>query len=123
MLENFVEKEGTLYAEELGWKAEKNVIPGRRGSSDHRYFKNGMVFFIEYKRSGKLPGALQKKRAEEMFEVNVPCFCVDNISDAKNIIKHMNHIIDLVKKHTVKIQKEIDLTVKYGILTFNGYHG
>ena len=45
---------------------------------------------IEYKRPGKKATIVQRKRAEELAEQGIPCFCVDSLKDAKKYIDKMD---------------------------------
>lgn len=84
MRESEIEKFFVDYIKPLGGDAEKFSSPSRRNIPDRLVtFPGGVVFFVEFKATGRRATSAQKRdharRRDRGFDVRV----IDNITDAK----------------------------------------
>lgn len=87
LLEREVERPAHEYAKSRGWLADKIMRTGRRGFPDHFFARAGRIVLIEFKRPGEDATTQQKKRHRELREHGVEVHVVDNLDDAKRILK------------------------------------
>lgn len=89
--ETSVEDQGNAYAKERGVWQRKFKSANNRGLPDRIYItKDGVVFFIEYKRRGKSARVQQKLVIDEMKDdYNAKVFVTDQLDEAKRIIDDM----------------------------------
>lgn len=83
MLEKNIEKKCNEWAEKQGWWQRKFVSPNQRGVPDRLYIRNGKVVFVEFKKPGSKPTALQVKTINEMYAHGATVHVVDNLEDFK----------------------------------------
>lgn len=88
MRESKIEKPVCEYAENKGWLVYKFTSPGQRGVPDEIFMRNGVMFFIEFKATGKSLRKLQDRIADRI--INQGGFRVykapKSIEDGKEII-------------------------------------
>lgn len=70
-----------------GWFCQKVVFVGRRGCQDVVAIRGGRTVWIEVKRPGKEPTKQQALVARQMKEKGSEVYAVDNLIDAKAILK------------------------------------
>lgn len=87
------QKESSLQADIIehahirGWFCQKVQFVGRRGCQDVVAIRGGRTVWIEVKREGKEPTKQQALVAREMKEKGAEVYAVDNLIDAKVILK------------------------------------
>ena len=70
-----------------GWFCQKVVFVGRRGCRDVVAIRGGRTVWIEVKRPGEVETKQQALVAREMKEKGAEVYAVDNLIDAKAILK------------------------------------
>ena len=84
MLERDVERPVCRWAsKEMGIKVLKLSAPNQRGQGDRLFLKNRIAAFIEFKRPGKKPTALQWKFLKWARSEGFPAEWFDNREKAK----------------------------------------
>ena len=86
MRESKIEQKVCEYAKAKGFLVYKFSSPGNRGVPDRIFMKNGRMFFIEFKATGKTTTALQDKVIDGISRQGFPVFIVDNIEDGYDAI-------------------------------------
>lgn len=86
MLEKQLEKKCCDWAEKQGWWQRKFVSPSQRGVPDRLFLREGFVVFIEFKRAGEKPTALQVKTIGDMHKHGATVHVVDNFETFKMIM-------------------------------------
>lgn len=87
MLEKVIESTVVNYAKNKGWLAYKFTSPASRGVPDRLFMGPfGQFFFIEFKRKGYVPTALQEVVFKEIESRNIKVFVVDDIERGKQLI-------------------------------------
>ncbi len=82
--ESAIEKEIVLHARKLGLLCYKFSSPGHRGVPDRLFFnKRGKALFLEIKRSGAKPTALQEYELRALGRFNVLAGWVSSVDKAK----------------------------------------
>lgn len=87
------EKESDLQADIIehahirGWFCQKVQFVGRRGCQDVVAIRGGRTVWIEVKRPGKEPTKQQALVAREMKEKGAEVYAVENLIDAKVILR------------------------------------
>ncbi len=84
--EKKIERDSVRCAEEHGWYVKKIVTPGRRGSFDRLFIKNGRHVWIEFKDPDGEPSQLQLKEYEKLLKHGAEAFFCDNYADCKRIL-------------------------------------
>lgn len=87
LLESDIQCDAYHYALSRGWFAEKIMRTRRNGFPDYLYIRDGKVIFIEFKRPDEEPTVQQLKRHKEMREHGATVCVVDNLAEAKRILK------------------------------------
>lgn len=72
--------------ESIGGKCYKFVSPGTDGMPDRIVIYKGTVVFIETKRPGGKPRALQKERIEELRALGVSAFSINALDQVEQLI-------------------------------------
>lgn len=86
--ESKIEKAANAYAKELGYRKRKIRFIGVNGAPDDLYTHRVVPpFFIEYKKTGDYPTTQQLKRHKELREDGFIVYWVDNLADAKAILR------------------------------------
>jgi hypothetical protein len=70
-----------------GWFCQKVQFVGRRGCQDVVAIRGGRTVWIEVKKPGKVPTKQQALVAREMKDKGAEVYAVDNLIDAKAILK------------------------------------
>lgn len=74
------------YARKRGWYSHRYLIPGRRGSPDRIFMKQGRCFFIEFKQLNKKLRSQQIVRCMELrLKGMIACSC-DNAARGEFIV-------------------------------------
>ena len=86
-MEKDIERAVSDYAEKHGLMQRKYKTPGRRNAPDRIYLGLGaLVFFIEFKDTGKEPRAGQVREAGKLRALGFDVYFVDNVKKGKVII-------------------------------------
>lgn len=85
--ESDIEKKACEFAISRGWWVAKFVSPNKNGVPDRIFIRRGRVIFIEFKREKETPRKLQELRHREMRDHGAEVFTVDNLEDAKGILR------------------------------------
>jgi hypothetical protein len=81
--ESAIEKEVVTYAQNHGWIVYKFSSPGRRGVPDRLFISSvGHHVFVEFKRPGEKPVALQYREIERINRQGGTAGWFDNAADA-----------------------------------------
>lgn len=75
------------FAKVRGWFCEKIESRSGRGIMDLYCLRRGRHVWIEVKRDGEEPNPQQAKRARDMKSQGAEVYCIDNIEDARRILK------------------------------------
>jgi hypothetical protein len=81
------------YARSLDWFTRKYKGPGRRSHPDRLFAKGGVVFWIEFKRRGNHPTALQWKEIGKMRAAGLDVLWLDSIEDFRAILHDRENLI------------------------------
>lgn len=87
MLEKELEKKCVKAAKQSGWLSFKFTSPQQRGVPDRIFIRSGFVVFVEFKREGEKPRALQLKVIGDMRAEGAIVHIIDNINDFKRIFE------------------------------------
>jgi len=86
-LEKDIEAKVKEYAREQGLLTYKFTSPARAAVPDDMFVcASGRVFFIEFKRKGKLPTPAQLREHDRLRGHNVAVYVVDDVEAGKRII-------------------------------------
>lgn len=85
--ESAIQKEGREYAEIRGWWCIKVETPSMNGVPDFLYLRSGVYVWIEWKKPGGVLSAIQEVRIKEMRAHGATVYVVDNLIDAKAILR------------------------------------
>lgn len=86
-LESGIESGIRDYALVRGWMALKFVSPGQTGVPDRLFIRRGRHVFMEVKKLDERPTEKQEAKHREMREHGAEVHWVDNLDDAKAILK------------------------------------
>lgn len=86
-LESQVEQDIRKYAEKRGWLWMKFESPGYAGVTDRIGIRRGRVIFLEVKKKGEVPRALQEEVHEEMRSYGAEVYWVDTLEEAMEILR------------------------------------
>lgn len=88
-LEKDIERKVCEYARSLNILCYKFTSPARRSVPDRLFILSAGkgIFFIEFKRKGKLPTPAQEVEIAKMIAHGVFVFIVDNVPDGKRVIE------------------------------------
>jgi len=90
MLEKQIEKKVCDYAKEQGLAVYKFTSPSRMAVPDRLFItRQGVVFFIEFKRAGQKPTPSQAREHERLTQQNVNVFVIDDVVKGKLVIDLM----------------------------------
>ena len=73
------------YARSLGWLEYKFTSPSSKGVPDRIFIRDGVVFFIEFKRLDEECNAMQKEVITTMRNAGVVVHVIDNEDCGKNL--------------------------------------
>jgi len=92
MLEKQIEAAVVEYARTKGFLAHKFTSPNRAAVPDRLLIHpSGTVFFIEFKRAGKVPTPAQAREHGRLRAHNVAVYVVDDIVEGKALIDKVNN--------------------------------
>lgn len=87
LLEKEVEQPAWQFAESRGWFHDKIMRTSRSSFPDHFFARRGRIVLMEFKRPGEPPNPKQAKRHRELRAQGVEVHVVDNLDDAKRILR------------------------------------
>lgn len=76
-LEKDVEEKWCKVARSFGWKAYKFSSPGNSSVPDRMFIRNGLVFFIEFKRPGNTATKNQLEEHKELRQKGMLVWVID----------------------------------------------
>lgn len=82
-----IEQPAREFAEKRGWLFEKVTSASRRGWPDRFCARAGRIMLLEFKKPGEEPTQQQIKRHDELRAYGIEVHWVDNINDAKRLLK------------------------------------
>lgn len=86
-LEKVIEKKVCDYARSKGFYVKKFVSPSNRSVPDDIFITpDGTVFFIEFKRRGRIPTGSQFEEHKKILRNNVDVHVIDTINKGKELI-------------------------------------
>ncbi len=80
-LEADLEKDAIKLAKRRGWLTRKFKSPGRRSDPDRWFARNGVIFWVEFKRLGNEPTEGQWEIIGEMRAAGLDVIWLDGIED------------------------------------------
>lgn len=86
-LESGIQSQARGYAILRGWWCIKVETPSMNGVPDFLYLRDGEYIWIEWKKPGGGLSAIQEKRIKEMRTYGAVVYVLDNIGDAKVILR------------------------------------
>lgn len=90
MLEKQIERKVCDYAKEQGLLVYKFTSPARMAVPDRMFVnRQGVVFFIEFKRAGEKPTPAQLREHERLSQHNIFVFVIDDVIKGKLVIDLM----------------------------------
>lgn len=84
--EKKIERTACRIAAASGWKVKKIVTPGRRGSFDRLFIKEGRHVWIEFKDPAGKPSKLQLVEYGDLIAHGAEAHFCDNLEDAREIL-------------------------------------
>lgn len=85
-LEKEIEKKVCDYARKKGFYVRKFTSPCARAVPDRLFIRQGVAFFIEFKRLGEEPTPAQKIEHKQLREVGAHVAVVDNVAEGLKVI-------------------------------------
>ncbi len=85
MRESEIEKSVCSYARQLGWLEYKWSSPGNNGVPDRMFFRNGFIFFIEFKATGKDARKLQKAIHRLIRKAGFQVYVINDIEKGEKL--------------------------------------
>ena len=86
-LEKVIERKVCAHAQTLGWTTEKFNSQGRRSVPDRLFTRKGEAVFVEFKRKGLKPTALQARDHERRRKNGFVVLVIDEVEAGKQIIE------------------------------------
>lgn len=86
-LERDIERPACQYAKVRGWFVTKIMRAAPNGFPDRFFARNGEVLLIEFKRPGGQPTEQQLLRHSELRAAGVRVEVIDDLDDAKRILR------------------------------------
>lgn len=96
--ESDVERHVVEYARKHGFWCRKFTSPHRRSVPDYIMAKNGIVFWIEFKRPGEKPTPLQAKEHAEMRAHGLDVYVVDSREAGRQLIDRWDETLAFYAK-------------------------
>lgn len=88
ILESYIERKVTSFAESKGWMQRKVVYQNRAGSPDRWYFADGArLKIIEFKQEGQKLKPHQVKEIARLRDMGFDVHVIDNIEDGKALFE------------------------------------
>ena len=88
MSESKLESRVVKLCRKLGLLTYKFSSPSQRGVPDRVIMGGGKVFFLELKKAGCKPTALQKRELKRITQAGIPSGWADNFNEATFLILH-----------------------------------
>jgi len=85
MRESVIERKACEAARSLGWDNRK--MDSRRGDPDRLFFRKGVYVWCEFKKPGKTPTPLQRRRMLDLKERGERVLWADNVEDVIAYLK------------------------------------
>ena len=86
--ESKIEQTVCSKAKNLGWLVYKFTSPNQRGVPDRIFMRNGICFFVEFKKFGKKPTELQNVTMGKIKLIGgFECYVIDNIEDGFKLLE------------------------------------
>ena len=86
-LEKVIEEKVNAYAKERGIACYKFTSPARAAVPDRLYINTkGFMWFVEFKRKGKVPTPAQEREHTRLRERGVVVCVIDSVEDGKAMI-------------------------------------
>ena len=85
-IEKKIERDSVRAAEEHGWKVKKIITPGRRGSFDRLFIKDGRHVHIEFKTPVGVISALQLDEYNDLLDHGAEAYFCDSYQRCKDIL-------------------------------------
>ena len=89
LIEANVEDAVIDYAEGYGFFRRKIKWIGRRAAPDNIFAKNGIIFFIEFKKPGKDLRLDQKREVKRMRDAGIKVYVIDDIKKGCDLIDYI----------------------------------
>jgi hypothetical protein len=87
MLEKIVEGKVCAYAQSKGCLTYKFTSPARTAVPDRIFISpKGEVWFVEFKRRGKVPTPAQEREHHRLRMQNVAVYVIDNVEDGQSMV-------------------------------------
>lgn len=96
MTEAAIEAKLVRYAKSKGVLTFKFSSPSNRGVPDRVFMCNGKVLFLELKREGEVPTALQFHTMKKITDMGVTCDWCDNVRQGKASIDALAYAVRAV---------------------------
>ena len=80
-LERDLEDDATKLARKRGWFSRKYRSAGRRSQPDRLFIRNGVCFWVEFKRLGNEPSPAQWEEINAMLQAGADVLWIDSIED------------------------------------------
>lgn len=103
MIENQVEQYLIKKVSALGGKAWKFVSPGNAGVPDRLITYNSRAFFVEVKRPGGKPRALQKATVAQIRATGMKVYCISTKTQVDELTNLMRSGIIPEERHFDRI--------------------
>ena len=86
-----IERSVTRFALFHRWQTERCVRVGRAGFPDHMFLREGIVFFIEFKKDDvEVAEPHQEIRIKDLRQNGFDCFVVGSVLRGRAVIDQMN---------------------------------
>jgi hypothetical protein len=85
-LEKDIEAAVKAYASSKGIYCRKFSSPNHISVPDDIFIYSGNVFFVEFKRKGKLPTPAQSREHTRIREQGIKVYVIDNVADGRKLI-------------------------------------
>jgi hypothetical protein len=79
VLEASIEAFVIKFAEDRGWFYRKVAWLGRRAAPDRIFARDGRIVFVEFKRPGEEPRALQRREIARMRAAGIEVHVIDDV--------------------------------------------
>lgn len=86
LLEKQIEERVNAHARAMGVMVYKFTSPQRAAVPDRLYVYRGKVWFIEFKREGKVPTPAQEREHARLREHGIDVHVIDNVEIGKAVI-------------------------------------
>lgn len=98
MRESATQKKAMAYARALGWVCHKVHSESTRGFPDTIYFRDGIVFLIEFKSAKGVLSKCQEKVIQEIVGQRVPVTVCSSLADAVRVFDRLEEELHVRQK-------------------------